>query len=267
MELLRGWTIFRHRWPIVLACLVVAVVWATIYCASADRQYTASTELFLRAPDVKTSAGAYQGDLFSRQRAQTYVKMFDSDDLAQMVIDKLGLTVTPQQLVSHVSASTVKNTVLMVVSVTDSNAQHAANIANGYGAVLGTFVARLENVANNPDIPPLVQVVARANPANAEASGSPIWMVFFAAGALALLAATGVIWVLAKLSASCPKPERSALMATSAKHSRIPRNSNRRHCDSASMSSLCCSEYPESKPKSHPSSPLWPAMAEMEALS
>jgi len=196
MELLRGWTIFRHRWPIVLACLVVAVVWATIYCASADRQYTASTELFLRAPDVKTSAGAYQGDLFSRQRAQTYVKMFDSDELAQMVIDKLGLSVTPQQLVSHVSATTVKNTVLMVVSVTDSNAQHAANIANGYGAVLGTFVARLENVANNPDIPPLVQVVARANPANAEASGSPIWMVFFAAGALALLAATGVIWVL-----------------------------------------------------------------------
>jgi len=196
MEPLRGWTIFRHRWPIVLACLAVAVVWATIHCASADRQYTASTELFLRAPDVKTSAGAYQGDLFSRQRAQTYVKMFDSDELAQMVIDKLGLSVTPQQLVSHVSATTVKNTVLMVVSVTDSNAQHAANIANGYGAVLGTFVARLENVANNPDIPPLVQVVARANPANAEASGSPIWMVFFAAGALALLAATGVIWVL-----------------------------------------------------------------------
>jgi capsular polysaccharide biosynthesis protein len=122
--------------------------------------------------------------------------MFDSDELAQMVIDKLGLTVTPQQLVSQVSATTVKNTVLMVVSVTDSNPQHAANIANGYGAVLGTFVARLENVINNPDIPPLVQVVARANPANAEVSGSPMWMVVFAAGAVALLVAAGLIWFL-----------------------------------------------------------------------
>ncbi|MDT5226733.1 MAG: hypothetical protein QOH94_526, partial [Mycobacterium sp.] len=181
MELLRGWTIVRHRWPILLACLAVTAVGVTVYCASADTRYTASTELFLRAPDVKTSAGAYQGDLFSRQRAQTYVKMFDSDDLAQMVIDKLGLSITPQQLVSHVSATTVKNTVLMVVSVTDSNPQHAANIANGYGAVLGNFVARLENVATNPDIPPLVQVVARANPANAEVSGTPMWMVVLGA--------------------------------------------------------------------------------------
>jgi capsular polysaccharide biosynthesis protein len=196
MELLRGWAIFRHRWPILLACLAVAAVGATVYCASADKRYTASTELFLRAPDVKTSAGAYQGDLFSRQRAQTYVKMIDSDELAQMVIDKLGLTVTPQQLVSQVSATSVKNTVLMVVSVTDSNPQHAANIANGYGAVLGTFVARLENVAHNPDIPALVQVVARANPANAEVSGYPMWMVAFAAGAVALLVATGFIWFL-----------------------------------------------------------------------
>lgn len=196
MELLRGWTVLRHRWPILLACLAVAAVGATVYCVSAETQYTASTELFLRAPDVKTSAGAYQGDLFSRQRAQTYVKMFDSDELAQMVIDKLGLTVTPQQLVPQVSANTVKNTVLMVVSVTESNPQHAANIANGYGAVLGDFVARLENVVNNPDIPPLVQVVARANPANAEISGSPMWMVVFAAGAVALLVAAGIIWFL-----------------------------------------------------------------------
>lgn len=195
MELLkRAWTVVRWRWPILLACLAVAAVGVTVYQLSADRKYTASTELFLRAPDVKTSAGAYQGDLFSRQRAQTYVKMFHSDELAQMVIDKLDLTVTPQQLVSQVSATTVKDTVLMVISVTDSNAEHAANIANAYGDVLGTYVAMLENVANNPDVPPLVQVVTRANPANAEVSGYPTWMVAFAACAMALLGATGIIW-------------------------------------------------------------------------
>ena len=197
MELLiRGWTKFRQRWPILLACLAVAAVGVIVYCASADKKYTASTELFLRAPDVKTSAGAYQGDLFSRQRAQTYVNMFHSDELAQMVIDKLGLTVTPQQLVSKVSATTVKNTVLMVVSVTDSNPQHAANIANGYGGVLGTYIAKLENVGNNPNVPPLVQVVTKANPASAKVSGYPTWMVAFAAGAVALLVATGFIWFL-----------------------------------------------------------------------
>jgi Mrp family chromosome partitioning ATPase len=124
------------------------------------------------------------------------VKMFGSDELAQMVIDKLGLPLTPRQLASKVSAAPVKNTVLMVVSVTDRDAQHAANIANGYGAVLGGYVAKLENVANNPDIPPLVQVVETASPANAEVSGSPLWMIAFVAVVMALLAGIGIIWVL-----------------------------------------------------------------------
>jgi capsular polysaccharide biosynthesis protein len=195
MELLiRAWTKFRQRWPILLGCLAVAVVGVAVYHAGAGKSYTASTELFLRAPDVKTSAGAYQGDLFSRQRAQTYVNMFQSDELAQMVIDKLGLSVTPQEMVSHVSASTVNNTVLMVVSVTDSDPQHAANIANGYGSVLGSYVAKLENAGNNPDIGPLVQVVIKASPASAKVSGYPTSVVTFAAFVVALLVATGLIW-------------------------------------------------------------------------
>jgi receptor protein-tyrosine kinase len=119
MELLiKTWTKIGQRWQVVAACVALALLGAVVYQASAGPAYTASTEIFLRAPDVKTSAGAYQGDLFSRQRAQTYVKLFESDDLAKLVIDKLGLTITPHQLVSKVSATAVKNTVLMVVSVT-----------------------------------------------------------------------------------------------------------------------------------------------------
>jgi capsular polysaccharide biosynthesis protein/Mrp family chromosome partitioning ATPase len=194
MELLtRVWTKFRQRWPLVLACLAAAIVGVTVYHASADKNYVASTELFLRAPDVKTSVGAYQGDLFSRQRAQTYVKMLSSDELAQMVIDKLGLTITTQQLASKVSAAPVRNTVLIVLSVSDSNAQHAANIANGYGQVLPAYVAKLENVVGDPKVPPLVQVVTKANPASAKVSGYPTSMVAFAAITMALLLATGLI--------------------------------------------------------------------------
>jgi capsular polysaccharide biosynthesis protein len=197
MELLiRGWTIVRQRWQIFVACLAVALIGVIAYGATADTKYTASTELFLRAPDAKTSASAYQGDLFSRQRAQTYVNVFHSDELAQTVIDKLGLSVTPQQLVSQVSATQVKGTVLMVISVTDSNAQHAANIANGYGGVLGNYIAKLENLDNDPNVRPMVQVVTKASPASAEASGYPIWMVMFAFGTIALLIATCLSWFL-----------------------------------------------------------------------
>jgi capsular polysaccharide biosynthesis protein len=197
MELLiKAWTKVGQRWPVMVGALAVALLGAMVYQVSAGTQYTASTEFFLRAPDVKTSAGAYQGDLFSRQRAQTYVNLFKSDDLAQSVIDKLGLTVTPQQLVSKVSATAVKNTVLMIVSVTDSNAQHAANIANGYGSVLGAYLAKLENVSGDPTVGPLVQVVAKASPATATASGYPTWMIAFVALVMALFGGAAVIWFL-----------------------------------------------------------------------
>ncbi len=197
MELLtRGWARLRQRWPIVFACLAVAVLGVTVYHVSAEKNYVATTELFLRAPDVKTSVGAYQGDLFSRQRAQTYVKMFHSEELAQMVVDKLGLNITAQQLASKVSATPVKSTVLIDVSITDSNAQHAANIANGYGDVLATYIAKIENVAGDPRVGPLVKVVTRADPASAKVSGYPTSMVAFAALTMALLMATSFIWFL-----------------------------------------------------------------------
>jgi capsular polysaccharide biosynthesis protein len=197
MELLiKTWTKIGQRWQVVAACVALALLGAVVYQASAGPAYTASTEIFLRAPDVKTSAGAYQGDLFSRQRAQTYVKLFESDDLAKLVIDKLGLTITPHQLVSKVSATAVKNTVLMVVSVTDSNAQHAANIANGYGSILGSYVAKLENLSNDPTVGPLVQVVAKASPESATASGYPAWMILFGALVMGVCVAGAIIWFL-----------------------------------------------------------------------
>lgn len=197
MELLiKAWTKIRQRRTIVAGCLAVALLGAVVYQASAGPSYIASTEFFLRAPDVKTSAGAYQGDLFSRQRAQTYVKLFKSDDLAQQVIDKLGLTITPEQLVSKVSASTVKNTVLLIVSVTDSNAQHAVNIANGYGSVINGYVAKLENLGTDPSVGQLVQVVAKASPQTATASGYPTWMVLFGALVLGVSIAGALVWFL-----------------------------------------------------------------------
>lgn len=197
MELItRGWTIFRRRWPILLACLAIAAVAVAVYNVGSDKQYIASTTVFLRAPDVKSSSAAYEGELFSRQRAQTYADAIQSDELAQMVIDKLALNVTPRQLVPSVSATPVKDTVLLVVSVTDRDAQRASNIVNEYGNELPTYIAKLENVSNDPNIPPLAHVVIKANPATTEPAGLPTWLVAFAAVALALLVAGAVIWFL-----------------------------------------------------------------------
>ncbi|MCG5431643.1 hypothetical protein LV457_04970 [Mycobacterium sp. MYCO198283] len=195
MEMLkRAWLVVRRRWPALLIPIVVALVGVSIYNAQQRKDYTATIDLFLRAPDVKSSASAYQGDLFSRQRAQSYVKMFESDDLAQSVIDRLNLSETPSELTDHVSAAIVKDTVLITVSVEDPNPQQAANIANAYGDVFGEYVAKVENVQNDPGVPPLVLVVRAANADDAQRGGYKLWMLATAGGVGGLVIGLLLVW-------------------------------------------------------------------------
>ncbi|MGW0036395.1 YveK family protein [Gordonia sp. NPDC003376] len=197
MEFLKSaWYVFRRRWPILLVLLAIGLIGGSIYNVTQKSSYTATTMLFLRAPEVKTSVSAYQGDLFSRQRAQTYVSLIDSNDLAQEVVDKLGLPMSPSQVSGMVSAETVKDTVIIDISATNSDAQEAADIANGYASVFGKYVAEVENVETNPDIPPLVTVIKPASADSAARGGYPLWLVILVAVAAALVVGIALIWFL-----------------------------------------------------------------------
>ncbi|MGV9793135.1 YveK family protein [Gordonia sp. NPDC003422] len=191
-----SWLVLKRRWPVLVAAVAIALIAVGIFNATQREESTASATLFLRAPDVKSSASAYQGDLFSRQRALTYQDMFKSDDLAQLVIDKLSLSTSPEALAAKVHASTVKDTVLLTVSVTDSNPQQAADLANAYASVFGQFVARMENVQNNADIPPLVTLVRAADAASAVRGGYPMWQLITAALVAAAILSGLLIWLL-----------------------------------------------------------------------
>ena len=163
MEFLKlSWFVIRRRWSVILLCVAVCLAGAALFTAAQPKTYTAQSMMFLRAPDMKTSASAYQGDLFTRQRAQTYMNLFSSDDLAKTVVDELHLPMTPAEVESKVSAENIKDTVIIVVSVTDTNAQQAANIANGYSSAFGHYVLVMENLADDPTVKPLVSVVKTA---------------------------------------------------------------------------------------------------------
>ena len=197
MELLKlTWYVIRRRWPVILVVLVIALTGGALYNATQKSEYTASTSLFLRAPDVKTSSSAYQGDLFSRQRAQTYMNIITSDELAQSVVDKLGLSMSPTELAGRVSASTVKDTVIIVLSAKDSDPQQAANIANGYASVFASYVAKVENVQNDPNVPPLVTVINAASADTAVRGGYSLTMTLLFALIAALVVSALVIWFL-----------------------------------------------------------------------
>jgi capsular exopolysaccharide synthesis family protein len=136
--------------------------------AVTPKSYTATTTLFLGSPASVDSAGAYSGDLFSQQRATTYSNLVASRDLAVKVIDDLGLSMTPEELSTEVTASQVPKTVLVDLSVTDTSATRAADIANAYASAFVSYVARLETPVGAATPTSVVTVIQ-----NAEAPTSP----------------------------------------------------------------------------------------------
>jgi receptor protein-tyrosine kinase len=200
MDLLkRAWLITKRRWPLIVMPIVIALAAVTLYDALMPRQYSATTTLFLRAPDVKTSASAYQGNLFTMQRANTYVEMIKSDDLAQLVVDRLGLDMTAHDLASRVSAEPIRDTVIINISAKDKDKQQAANLANTYGTEFASYVAKVEAANLAPDTPPLVTTV---KPAAAEDATTnllsrrlPLWLTFTLVGVLGLVIGILLTWL------------------------------------------------------------------------
>ena len=188
----RGWLIVKRRWPIIVGCVVLGLAGVMVYDAVVGKEYSATSTVFLRAPEIKSSASAYQGNLFTVQRANTYVNMIQSDELAQTVIDRLALDTTAHDLAKHVSAAPVKETVLIGISVADGSRQQAANIANTYAGEFASYVARVEAVNLTPDAPPLVTVIKPATAEDATTNMWALWILLSIAAGVGLL--IGILW-------------------------------------------------------------------------
>ncbi|MDQ1203273.1 polysaccharide biosynthesis tyrosine autokinase [Rhodococcus sp. SORGH_AS_0303] len=184
-------------WAVPLGAVVGAIL-ALMLTATMPKSYTASTVLFIGSPAAGDSAGAYQGDLFSQQRAGTYAQLFTGDDLAVKVNDDLSLGLTPSELASKVTAAAVEKTVLLQVDVVDGSPTRAADIANAYASNFAQFVGQLENPTGGGQPSSLVTVITAAEaPA---APTSPSSTTNLAAGVVAGGALAGaVVWLRRRL--------------------------------------------------------------------
>ncbi len=187
----------RHWWP-VGAGAVLGIAGGLALALSTPTPYTATSTLFLGAPVSADSAGAYSGDLFSQQRAATYSQLANSRDLAVKVIDDLALPMTPDELSAKVTAGQVPKTVLVEVSVTDSSAQRAADIANTYATDLTEYIARLETpVGSNRPVAD-VSVIQTAEVPKSPASKNTLMKILVGmAGGIVL--GLFVKWLMGKL--------------------------------------------------------------------
>ncbi|MFI5509957.1 Wzz/FepE/Etk N-terminal domain-containing protein [Mycobacterium sp. NPDC051804] len=217
---------FARRWWVVGLGLVLGLAAGFLVGDMQPKSYTATTTLFLGSPASVDSAGAYNGDLFSQQRAETYVSLVGNRDLAVKVIDDLRLELTPEELSTEVVASQVPKTVLLNISVTDRSPQRAAEIANAYATAFTQYVARLETPAGAPVPSSTLSVVQQAEQPDSPA-GVDLWLYGAIGLVVGLLLGFLAKWALQRADRTIRSPEQLGDAAEAPVLGVLPRDKKR----------------------------------------
>jgi capsular exopolysaccharide synthesis family protein len=136
----------RKRWALVLACTLLATGAAYGATALTTPTYEARTQLFVSSFAGSNVSDAYQGSLFTQQRVKSYADVVDAPSVTRPVVKELGLDMSASALAEKISTEVPLDTVLINVTVSDTDPKQAAAIADAVGKRFSTVVTDLETV-------------------------------------------------------------------------------------------------------------------------
>ena len=174
MDLQQYLQTLRKYWRSILTVLSVCVGAALVFTFLQTPKYS-STSSALIAVDTAASAGELSsGALYAERQVSSFVALADSALVLDPVIDELGLDVTPQALRSRVSVSAPAGTSIVDVTVTDTNAGRAAEIANAITASLKNVTSDVVPTGPDGDEIVTVTVVEPASESSRPVSPRPV---------------------------------------------------------------------------------------------
>lgn len=114
-------------------------------------KYTSTTSLVLATSNnsQQSSGTITTTDLtLNSSLVSTYRELVTSSSVVRQVISNLGITMEEEQLKKEISVSSVTNTALIKISVTDENSINAAKIANELANVFAEEVTKIYKLDN-----------------------------------------------------------------------------------------------------------------------
>lgn len=156
MDLQQYLQTFRKYWRSILTVLSACVGAALVFTFLQTPKYSSTSSALIAVDTAATAGELSSGALYAERQVSSFVALADSALVLDPVIDELGLNVTPQGLRSRVSVSAPAGTSIVDVTVTDTNAGRAAEIANAITASLKNVTSDV--VPTGPDGDEIVTV-------------------------------------------------------------------------------------------------------------
>jgi len=136
--------IFGRYWWAIVALAVVGGVAGWSWWEFGDREYQSSATLFVATQNGTSVTEAYQNNLFSQDRVNSYATLAMSEQVAARAVDQLKATISAGELRAKVTAIPLPKTVLLQVSVTDKDPGQAQTYASAVADQLAGLVGELE---------------------------------------------------------------------------------------------------------------------------
>ncbi|NYF97380.1 polysaccharide biosynthesis tyrosine autokinase [Janibacter cremeus] len=145
MELQDYLKIVRKRWITIVITTLVVVGLAAGWTALQTKQYTSSTQFFVSVSGSDDTSALQQGSTFTQQRVKSYAQLLTTPRALGPVLDELGEDTPTKDLAEQITVTTPPDTVLLEVSVTDSDPGHAQDIATAIGETFPTVISEVES--------------------------------------------------------------------------------------------------------------------------
>lgn len=136
--------VLSRRWRVIALVTLLGTGAGILATTLTTPEYRATTTLFASLQGDTDTSQLNQGNSFTQARVQSYADVVTSPEVTKPVVKSLRLRMTPSQLAARISAEAPLNTVLVRLTVTDTQAARAARMSNAVAVRFAQVIRELE---------------------------------------------------------------------------------------------------------------------------
>ncbi|WP_162243183.1 MULTISPECIES: polysaccharide biosynthesis tyrosine autokinase [unclassified Leifsonia] len=187
----------RRRWPLIIILGILGAAVAFFYDSTLPTLYKSTASVFVSTQRGDTTSELVQGSNFAQANVQSYARLATTPLVLQPVIDELDLDTSVNGLASVISADTPLNTVIIQITVQNSDPARAAMIADAVTSSLSTVVEKISPTsADKTPAVKMTQIASAQVPAAPFAPNTRLIVATGLAVGLALGLVLALIWEL-----------------------------------------------------------------------
>lgn len=194
--------IWARIWIIVLITIVAMLASGIISYFYLDKIYESSTTLIVnkqKDDNEKETQYTYNDILLSQKLVSTYTEIAKSSYVLERVIKELNLDLSPDELKKMIAVSSVGDTQIIRITVSDVFPARATVIAEKMAELLPIRVSELE-------MPDNVKVVDKAKVPSSPVKPRPLMNIAIA-GVLGIMVGLGIIFLIEYLDNTIKTPD------------------------------------------------------------